>query len=233
MARPARRLPLPLAFLVALLPPLLFLGFVLLRPAPARGAANPTFTVNSTLDEEEPPGGIADGVCQAAPSGKCTLRAAIQQAEYTGAATIILPANTYVLTRGQLDIKAAITIQGAGAKTTIIDGNKTNPACYPAGTLSCRVFDMKAGSSLTASGLTVRNGKAGLGESGHYHGGAVHNHGTLALQNVVVSDSVVTDAPWGGGGLTTATVGTASLEQVTSAAIPRRRMAAGSRTWAV
>lgn len=211
--RPARRLPLPLAFVVALLPPLLFLGFVLLRPAPALGAVDPTFTVNSTLDEDDAL--IADGICQSAPSGKCTLRAATQQAEYTAVATIILPANTYVLTKGQLDIKVAITIAGAGAGQTIIDGNGDNPACYPATALSCRIFDMKTGSSLTASNLTVRNGKAGVGEASHYHGGAIHNHGTLTLSNVVVSDSAVVATGWGGGGLTTAGGATAALERVT------------------
>ena len=215
LLRPGRRLPLPLAFVVALLLPLLFLGFVLLQPAPVRGAVDPTFTVNSTLDEPEPPGGIADGICQATPSGKCTLRAAIQQAELMGAATIILPSGTYVLTLGQLDIKVGITIQGAGPGKTIINGNGDNPDCYPNGALSCRIFDMKTGTSLTASGLTIRNGKAGLGESGHYHGGAIHNHGTLTLNNAVISESVVTDAFWGGGGLTTAGGATAFLEQVT------------------
>ncbi|HEY8602683.1 MAG TPA: choice-of-anchor Q domain-containing protein [Thermomicrobiales bacterium] len=213
--RPERRLPLPLTFIVALLPPLLFLGFVLFQPAPVRGAVDPTFTVNSTLDEPEPAGGIADGICQATPSGKCTLRAAIQQAELMGAATIILPSGTYVLTLGQLDIKAGITIEGAGAPTTIIDGNGDNPDCYPATALSCRIFDMKTGSSLTASGLTVRNGKAGEGESTHYHGGAIHNHGTLTLTNVVISESAVVATGWGGGGLTTAGGATAFLEGVT------------------
>ena len=213
LLRPARRLPLPVALVIALLPPIVFLGFVLLRPAPVRGAADPVFTVNSTLDEDDAL--IADGVCQATPSGKCTLRAAIQQAEYTAVATIILPANTYVLTKGQLDIKVAITIQGAGAARTIIDGNGNNPACYPATALSCRIFDMKTGSSLTAADLTVRNGKAGIGEAGHYHGGAIHNHGTLMLTNVIISDSAVVQTGWGGGGLTTAGGATAALEQVT------------------
>ena len=210
---PARRLPLPLVVIIALLPPIVFLGIVLLRPVPVQGAVNPTFTVNSTLDEAD--ASIADEVCQSAPSGKCTLRAAIQQAEWTGAATIILPAGTYTLTLGQVDIKVAITIQGAGAGQTIIDGNGTNPACYPATTLSCRIFDMKTASSLTASDLTVRNGKAGIGEASHYHGGAIHNHGTLTLNKVVVSDSAVVATGWGGGGLTTAGGATAALEQVT------------------
>ena len=184
-----------------------------LTAAPPARAAGPTFTVNSLLDE--PDAAIPDAVCWSTPSGKCTLRAAIEQAEWFGAATILLPAGTYVLTRGQLDVKVLIELRGAGAAATIVDGNGANPACYPAGALSCRVFDMKTGSTLIASGLTVRNGKAGVGEAGHYHGGAIHNHGRLELRDVVVSDSVVPAPFWGGGGITTAGGASAALEQVT------------------
>ncbi len=205
-------LPLPLAIAVALLAPMLFLGVVLFMPQPARGAA-PDFIVDSLLDE--PDAAIFDGVCRSAPSGKCTLRAATQQAELSATATIGLPAGTYVLTRGQIDIKVAITIEGAGAASTIIDGNGSDPACYPATARSCRIFDMKIGSSLTASGLTVRNGKAGLGELSHFHGGAIHNHGSLVLKNVVVRDSIVPEPGWGGGGITNANGASADLENVT------------------
>ena len=207
-----RRLPLPLAALLALIPPALFLCFVLAAPQPAR-AAGPTFTVDSLLDE--PDAAIPDEACRSAPSGRCTLRAAVEQAEWTGQATIILPAGTYVLTRGQLDIKVLIEIQGAGAAATIVDGNSNRPACSPAGTLSCRVFDMKNGSTLIASGLTIRGGTAGLGEAGHYHGGGIHNHGRLELRDVVVGGNHVVAAGWGGGGITTASNASALLERVT------------------
>ena len=64
----------------------------------------------------------------------CTLRAAIQEANaLAGANTITLSAQTYTLTiqgfnedngaQGDLDIKSNLTINGAGAGSTIIDGN--------------------------------------------------------------------------------------------------------------
>jgi len=64
-------------------------------------------------------------------NGVCTLRAAVQQANaHAGADTILVPANTYVLSRvrqddnalnGDLDLTDAVTIIGAGATSTIID----------------------------------------------------------------------------------------------------------------
>ena len=56
---------------------------------------------------------------------------------------------------------------------------------------------------------------------GHTHGGAIHNHGTLVLSQVAISGSrVITpgDPRWGGGGLTNAGDGTATLTNVTVAA---------------
>ncbi len=89
-----------------------------------------TFVVNST--EDLPDADQGDNVC-AASNGKCTLRAAIMQANFTaGADTITLPPGTYQLTRsgdddqavlGDLDITDSLTIIGAGADVTIVDGN--------------------------------------------------------------------------------------------------------------
>jgi CSLREA domain-containing protein len=97
------------------------------------GAEALTFTVNSPADIPDVNPG--DGVCETAPgNGVCTLRGAIQEANaHAGTDTIILQANvTYLLTRvgvddtalnGDLDIKDNVTIVGAGATSTIIDGN--------------------------------------------------------------------------------------------------------------
>ena len=88
-------------------------------------AAAATFTVNSPSDAVDANPG--DGVCETATgNGVCTLRAAITEAnQLVGADEIILPPGTYILTMQRLDITDSLTITGAGAATTIIDGNKS------------------------------------------------------------------------------------------------------------
>lgn len=97
----------------------------------APSSAGNTYVVNST--DDEPDVDPSNGICFSTPSGRCTLRAAIMDANYaTGPNTITLPAGVYVLTRpgyddnalvGDLDIGHDMTIQGAGSGVTIIDGN--------------------------------------------------------------------------------------------------------------
>src|SRR2546425_8661400 len=94
-------------------------------------AAAVTFTVNDTADGVDAAPG--DGRCATA-AGTCTLRAAIQETNAEpGADTIMVQAGTYLLTipgrgedaaaTGDLDIAEALTIIGAGADSTIVDGN--------------------------------------------------------------------------------------------------------------
>ena len=147
-------------------------------------AAGKTFTVNSTADT--PDVDPSNGVCADA-SAKCTLRAAIMEANFTPVAdTIIVPAGVYTLTRpgnddgaliGDLDITAPLTIKGAGMGVTIVDGNGA--------VTGDRVFQILAtATQTTLSGLTIRNGKrtatfdegAGL----YWDGGGSH----LTLKNV-------------------------------------------------
>ena len=109
---------------------------VLLYSSAAAGA---TINVNTTADELN-----ADS--------DCSLREAVQAANTdaavdgctagTGADTVVLPAGIYVLTRiganeganasGDLDVLSDITIEGAGAATTVIDGNGTDRVLKPA-----------------------------------------------------------------------------------------------------
>jgi CSLREA domain-containing protein len=201
--------------------PLLCAAALLLSPLPrterAYGAG--TFTVNSTLDEPDAHPG--DGLC-AGPSGKCTLRAAVMEVQSTGPAggVINLPSGTYRLTipgeddtgeKGDLDfgnmgvqITLEVTIVSAGAATTIIDGNGS--------VTHDRVIDIGSNAHVTISGVTIRGGRAGQGFFGHSHGGAIHNHGSLTLNDVAVANSTVPAAGWGGGGITT--VGLATLTNV-------------------
>src|SRR5437867_7093533 len=71
---------------------------------PAQAA---TFVVNTTADTTDADGGT-NGTC-ADGSGKCSLRAAVQTANFLGGSqTIVLPAGTYNLTiGGQLEDNAA------------------------------------------------------------------------------------------------------------------------------
>ncbi len=162
------------------------------------------FNVNSTDDAVDANPG--DGVCETAPgNGVCTLRAAIQEANaQAGDHMINLPAGTYLLTipgrdedlaaTGDLDITQSLTISGAGAETTIIDGNGLD-----------RIFHIIGGSdpfllpnvTVTIIGVTLRNGQ--VPETGF--GGAILTveDSTLALiASVVTGNSAIL-----GGGIAT------------------------------
>jgi CSLREA domain-containing protein len=157
-------------------------------------AADHTFTVNTTADGVDANPG--DGVC-ATSGGLCTLRAAVMESNHTASGTveIIVPANAspYVLTippsgldgeeSGDLNIDRGVTITGAGAAHTIIDGNGTD-----------RVFLLLL-SDATISGLTIRNGSAD-------YGGGIYSEGddfsTLTLSRCVVSANT---AAYDGGGI--------------------------------
>lgn len=135
------------------------------------------FTVNSPVDVSDANPG--NGVCETAPgNGICTLRAAIQETNVLpGADTIILPPNTYLLTNvSELSItsQSNLTITGAGASITVIDGNKTVRSFGG-------VFRNQA--IVSISGVTVRNGVA----SGC--GGGIWNDGSLTLTNSTVSEN--------------------------------------------
>ncbi|HET8942500.1 MAG TPA: choice-of-anchor Q domain-containing protein [Rudaea sp.] len=159
-------------------------AWILLAPATARAA--PTFTVDSTLDQIDDD--VTDGVCHTA-AGTCTLRAAVMQANrmLNAGAAIVLPAETYVLTRGPLGAddetngdlnltaptsgNPVITISGSGATTAIIDANGLD-----------RIFNVDATRTAHVSGVTLRNGLVVAGS-----GGAIANAGVLVLDHCVIS----------------------------------------------
>ena len=89
-----------------------------------------TLTVNRKADAVDAQPG--NGICATA-AAKCSLRAAIQEANaWNGTDTIKVPAGTYALTlkgkgetagaTGDLNITNSIVVEGAGAAKTIIDG---------------------------------------------------------------------------------------------------------------
>ena len=140
-----------------------------------------TFTVNSTVDSVDSNPG--DGICNDG-AGRCTLRAAIMEASaLAGADTITLPTGAYTLTipgrgenlsaSGDLDITGTLTINGAGAASTIIDGGGID-----------RVLEVRPGATVLIQTVTVRNGNARpTGESG----GGLYNQGTLTVTNSTVT----------------------------------------------
>lgn len=155
------------------------------RPAPEY-----TLTVDSSDDEGD--ANIGDGLC-ATTSGKCTLRAAIQEANAVpGVGTSIkLPAGTYTLAKagagednganGDLDITAGtVIIAGEGADSTIIDGNGGD-----------RIFHILPGVTATVSQVTIRNGAAAGGA-----GGCLANYGILKLADATIRGC---SAAFGGG----------------------------------
>ncbi|MFB3887637.1 MAG: DUF4347 domain-containing protein, partial [Thermodesulfobacteriota bacterium] len=180
------------------------------------------FTVNITTDTVDANPG--DGLAQDA-SGNTSLRAAIMEANaLTGADSITLPAGNYDLTlmgsgenaaaTGDLDITGQLTINGAGAKTTVID----------AATINDRVFDLPtAATNVTISGVTIQNGYSNSGgainvewgssqlilqdaslssNESTTNGGAILTCGNLTLERVTIEGNigVIGGGIWGGNG---------------------------------
>lgn len=161
-----------------------------LSPFAMQRANAAIFNVDNSADTlDSSPG---DGNCADA-FGNCTLRAAVMEANaLAGAHTINLPAGTYTLAiagkgenaaaTGDLDITGDLTITGAGAALTFIDGGAID-----------RVFDVLPGAVAMLDGVTVRNGNPG---PGNQTGGGISNAGTMVLSNSTVTSST---AAYGGG----------------------------------
>jgi hypothetical protein len=118
---------------------------------PGTGAGQPTFVVNNPADAHDLVPG--DGKCEAAPNA-CTLRAAVEEANTTSGATILLPPDMFTLSLGELSVTSPMTIAGAGMTATVISGNNAS-----------RVFSIQ-GVAFSISDLTIRDGNAGTGSGG-------------------------------------------------------------------
>jgi len=173
-------------------------AFGVLERAPT-AHASPPFTVDSTLDEHDD---VSDGECSSTPSAACTLRAAIEEVNASGSGNIAVPAGTYTLTLGDLDISKSPTISGAGAGSTIVQGDG-----------AARVLEVAAGGFAYVEKLTIRNGTGGPSSvfPGHVHGGGVHNHGILILVDATLRNNTAST----GGGITNAGTGILTLVNVT------------------
>jgi len=147
-------------------------GWPSTTPAYAAG-----FTVNNISDVHDAKPG--DGLCEI-PNGKgvCTLRAAIDEANALAgksAHQIAVPAGTYLLFLGELTVQAHVEITGAGAATTIVDGQRAS-----------RILTVNASAGANLKGLTLRNGNAGPTN----FGGGILNLGSLTLADSVVRNNL-------------------------------------------
>ena len=160
--------------------------------AGAQAAHAEVFVVNSTADV--PVAKLGEHVC-VSTADTCTLRAAVQEAGIDGGTnTIIVPRGDYRLTippspeagfagpndasSGELAVPdGTLTIVGAGARQTIVDGNHLD-----------RVFSIGIPATVSISGMTITGGDAtGRNTSKEIDmGGGVYNTGTLTLDRVAV-----------------------------------------------
>ncbi len=168
----------------------LILGFAL-RPAQAVDAAGP-FTVNTTSDTYD---ALINGTCADA-SSKCSLRAAVEEANASATATVIniLP-GTYNLTLGELSVAPnggkTITLQASG-------GNPTNTIIHQS-TAGRRVLNIDAGSkgstNVTITGVAISGGHDAfdlLGGAGILAGSVTATpKDTLTLSSCVITDNHV------------------------------------------
>lgn len=149
-----------------------------------------TFVVNTTNDTQDATPG--DGNCADA-GGMCSLRAAISEANaLAGDDIITLPAGTYTQALvaanedlnagGDWDIRANLTINGAGAATTILQAAATP------GTATERVMESPLTTSIVfINGVTLRHGnKTGLAANAT-RGGGIRNVGTMTLTDCIVT----------------------------------------------
>ncbi|MEP7359346.1 MAG: choice-of-anchor Q domain-containing protein [Anaerolineales bacterium] len=184
-------------------------GFGLIVGLSARRAlaapAAVVFPVTSVRDVvDDNPG---DGACHTSPAspaaGACTLRAAIMEADKTSGAgaNILIPAGIFTLTipadltdtvnTGDLNLTTPavgnppISLQGAGAASTIIDGNGLD-----------RVVHIETGRTAALSGLTLRGGFL-VDDAG----GGLYNEGSASLYRVTVRDNDADITAGQGGGV--------------------------------
>ena len=114
-----------------------------------------TFTVNDLGDTADATPG--DNICADA-GGKCTLRAAVDEANSDADTDAInVPAGTITLSLGEIDVSNPVLISGAGMGSTTVD----------AATLS-RAFSLDAGGNVSFTGFAVKNGAVAADGAGVY-----------------------------------------------------------------
>jgi CSLREA domain-containing protein len=147
-------------------------GYSVAGSATTTGGGAATYTVTKTADTN-------DGVCDA----DCSLREAISASNASaGGGTINIPAGTYTITiagtgenlnaTGDFDIRKSVSIVGAGAGSTIIDGGGLD-----------QVFHITGAYTVSISGVTI------TGATVPGAGGPIYNSGTLTVTNSIISNN--------------------------------------------
>ena len=154
------------------------------------GDGHRSFAVTTTADSTDARPG--DGTCAVA-WGRCSLRAAVQEANAAGGGSVVLGRGTYRLTlpgsgedagaTGDLDVTARVVLDGRGAR---VDGQRLD-----------RVLDVLPGGSLTVRDLTVSGGAA-QGTGAPASGGGVRNAGMLTVDRSTITGNTAVRA---GGGI--------------------------------
>lgn len=190
-------------------------GVLVVSVMPAHAATARTIHVNTTKDLL-----WQANACASASGGKCSLRAAIAQANMDNANDLILvPGGTYPLTQRppdtrdtptgsggltDLNINAPMSIQGAGAGSTVVDGKGT----YRVMT----AFNSKGGTISIASLTLTGGGESLVPQFGSGGGLEVSAAATVVLRDAVVSNNHVTGF---GGGIDNHGVLTVTRTQIT------------------
>ena len=138
------------------------------------------FTVNDVADTHD--ANVGDTLCADA-NGKCTLRAAVEEATATAAQDAVnfaLPVpSTINLTLGELTISTSLYIVGPGARKLTVQRSSAT------GTADFRLFGIQPSSNTllptTIRGMTIKNGKS----SGD--GGAIYVNNQTAVRLIDVS----------------------------------------------
>lgn len=209
--------------------PLLALFVVLFIASTVSAQIPRVFTVDSTADSVDAAAG--DGRC-ADSSGRCTLRAAVGEANAGPTPDVIifgLPApSTITLTIGEIVMTSPMEVIGPGARRLVV--TKTNLFS------PFRVFRIAQGNGLrriSIRGMTISQGNdvggaicieaantvvvsdVTLTSNRGTLGAAIYNEGTLTLSRSFIGGNGVETAANHGGGLYNAAAGTASVYNTT------------------
>jgi CSLREA domain-containing protein len=150
--------------------------------------------------------------------GACSLREAVQAANTdapvsdcpagSGADQISLGATPYTLVSGQLDVTSELSITGAGAAATTIDGNHNGRVLNVTAAGKLTLDSVLITGGLTSNGGNGSNGSSsdpvvpgsgGAGGSGG-NGGGIASAGTLTITSSRVSGNVTGNGGNGGNG---------------------------------
>jgi gliding motility-associated-like protein/CSLREA domain-containing protein len=188
-------------------------------------AANAQFVVDTSDDAIDINPG--DGIC-ANENGDCSLRAAIMEANSTGAASdIFIPNGEYIIAlgvtlengciSGDLDITSDVVIHGESTRETIINADSLDRVFHilPGVLVNLEYLELHQGYVLSDDGGAILNeGELHLfhiairasmaegdveGQQGGGMGGAIYNDGIITIENTTINDCMSRGGEGGNG----------------------------------